>query len=134
MWWIGLTYFLTAAVIPFIISYVVAGLLTGTLGSEYPGEIALVLGSLITLVLLWPGVRYSANYIRKKYPVVSMREVALWGLVFYAFGAGSSGIGIEDTGSVYFYLILALPIVEMVTFFSLSKKYLIRKGSEKNAA
>src|SRR5438128_1041848 len=87
-WWIGLTYSITASVVPFVIGAVVAALI-GSYVLGIPGDgvagspIVALIGTLIGFCLLWIGIRSAARYIRKTYEIQNALEIVLWGLVFF---------------------------------------------------
>lgn len=123
-WWIGLTYNLTASIIPAVIAFVGVGLVTNTFSSEITPPYVLFITSIVYMILLWPGIMYSARFIRKHYAVPNMMEIVLWGTIFEAFL--SSPFSTDDSISLIWLSALgALSIVQLIYFYQLSKKYLL---------
>ena len=121
-WYIGITYYLTAAFVPALLGAIFFAIVLGLLANILPENILKVIDSdygstiLVTVFLsliFWFGAIYSSRFINKRYIICSKREVILWGTVSYFLLNGGFSllkISVEDivqtlllTGVFYYF-------------------------------
>jgi hypothetical protein len=124
-WYIAATHYITAGFVPFLLggiafSFIAVSLISSGITNEY---LFAFLQALFFLIIIYLGVRYSANYLNKAYIIKDKNRVVNLATTYYIF-LNVIGLGILDRDLT----IVIINIVLAALFYTFSKKYI--KNSE----
>jgi uncharacterized membrane protein YbjE (DUF340 family) len=135
-WNIAATHFLTATIIPFLISLATGFVLRST-GMDIGSVATMLLSNLIWVIGIWAGVMYSANYLAEHYIITDANKIInlsttyrfILFLLFIGGGlfmaSSQADTSVDKTGLAF---TVSFAVIGIIVFYLASKKYIKQDG------